>query len=160
MAKTSKKMTLGGRLLVAVLGVAAVIFLPTTILLVAGMLPTIVARVIDRSPERLKAVTVGCMNFAGCFPFWFEMVQTGHKVDNSLAILTDPLTIVVIYSCAVIGYLIEWICTIIVSGLMVQRGKARLELIKKTQEDFTTRWGPEVSGDLPLDDYGFPVENK
>jgi hypothetical protein len=100
------------------------------------------------------------MNFAGCFPFWFTMVQTGHKVDNALAILTDPLTIVVMYSCAVIGYLVEWICTIIVSGLMVQRGKSRLELIKKTQEDFTTRWGNEVSGDLPLDDYGFPVENK
>lgn len=160
MAKAAKKLSFGGRVLVAVLGVAAVIFLPTTLLLVAGMLPTIVARIIDRSPERLKAVTVGCMNFAGCFPFWFTMVQTGHKIDNALAILTDPLTIVVMYSCAVIGYLVEWICTIIVSGLMVQRGKSRLELIKKTQEDFTTRWGNEVSGDLPLDDYGFPVENK
>ncbi len=160
MAKKAKKLTLGGRILVAVLGVAAVIFLPTTILLIAGMLPTIVARVIDRSPERLKAVTVGCMNFAGCFPFWYTMVQTGHKVDNSLAILTDPLTIVVMYSCALIGYLIEWICTIIVSGLMVQRGKARLDLIKKTQDEFVTRWGSEVSGDLPLDDYGFPLENK
>ena len=64
------------------------------------------------------------------------------------------------YSCALIGYLIEWICTIIVSGLMVQRGRARLDLIKKTQDEFVTRWGSEVSGDLPLDDYGFPLENK
>lgn len=155
-----KKMSFGGRLLVAVLGVASVIFLPTTILLVVGMLPTLVARLTDRSPERLKVVTVGCMNFAGCFPPWFDMIQTGHKIDNSLAILSEPLTIVVMYSCAVIGYLIEWISTIVVSGVMVQRGKARLELIQKTQGEFAERWGPEVSGDLPLDDYGFPLENK
>lgn len=155
-----RNMSWGGRLLLAVLAIASVVFLPTTILMAVGILPTVVARMTDRTPERMRVLTVGFMNFAGCFPFWFQLMETGHKIDNSLAILSDPLTVVVMYACALIGYVLEWVSTAIVSGLMVQKGKSRLENIKKYQADLVKKWGTEVSGEIPIDEYGFPVEGR
>lgn len=148
------------RILLATFIGAAIIFLPTTILLFIGMLPTVTARVMDRTRENAKVMTVGFMNFAGCFPFLYNLFETGHKVSNALAILADPLTIVTIYSCAVAGYILDWIVTIFVAGLMVQKGRRRLELIKKAQEALVRQWGPEVTGELRLDPYGFPIEPK
>lgn len=158
MAKPSKKVGWHGQLLLVVFFVTAVVFHPTTILLFVGMMPTIAARLVDRSKARTKVLTVGFLNFAGCFPYWFKLVEQGHKFENVLQILSNPTTIVVMYAAAGIGYLVEWAVSNVIAGLMVQRGKKRLEDIEKIQSDLVTRWGPEVTGDLPLDSAGFPIE--
>lgn len=146
--------------MLAVFAVASVVFLPTTVLFFVGMLPTVVARVVDRTPERTKSLTVGFMNFAGFFPFWYQLVDSGHKIDNAMLILSDPMTIVIIYAAALVGYGIEMIMTVVVAGLMVQKGQGRLKAIKSHQEEMVKKWGQEVTGEIPLDQYGFPVENK
>ena len=148
------------RILLATFIGTAVLFLPTTLLLFIGMLPTVTARILDRSREHAKVLTVGFMNFVGCFPFLYNLFETGHKLDNAIAILADPLTIVTIYSCAVAGYVLEWVVATFVAGLMIQKGRRRLETIKKIQESLVKQWGTEVTGELPLDQYGFPVEVK
>lgn len=155
-----RTMSWQARVMLAVFAVASVVFLPTTVLLFVGMLPTVVARVVDRTPERTKSLTVGFMNFAGCFPFWYQLVESGHKIDNAMLILSDPMTIVIIYASALVGYGIEMVMTVIVAGLMVQKGQSRLKSIKSHQEEMVKKWGPEVTGEIPLDQYGFPVENK
>ena len=156
----AKKMRMGWRerILLAGFIVAAVVFLPITALLFVGMLPTVMARVTDKTKERTKVLTVGFMNFAGCFPFLYQLVESGLKFENSIGIISDPMTIVMIYTCAVLGYGIEWLVTNMVAGLMVQKGRNRLETIKKIQENMVKQWGPEVAGDMPLDQYGFPLE--
>jgi hypothetical protein len=158
MAK-NKKMGWRERILLAGFIVAAIVFLPITAVLFIGMLPTVMARLTDKTKEKTKVLTVGFMNFAGCFPFLYELVDTGLKLENALQILSDPLTIVMIYSCAVLGYAVEWLVTNMVAGLLVQKGRNRLETIKKIQEGMVKQWGPEVMGDIPLDPYGFPLES-
>lgn len=160
MAKKRQKLGWAGRLLLIIFFVTAVVFLPTTVLLFIGMMPTTAARLVDRSKARTKVFTVGFLNFAGCFPYWFKLVEQGHKFENAMQILSNPTTIVVMYAAAGIGYLIEWAVTNMVAGFMVQRGKKRLEDIQKFQEDMVLRWGPEVTGDIPLDPSGFPIESK
>jgi biotin transporter BioY len=155
-----RKMRWKSRILLATFIGTAILFLPTTILLFVAMLPTVTARVMDHTREHTKVLTVGFMNFAGCFPFLYSLFETGHKIDNALAILADPLTIVTVYSCAMAGYILEWIVTTFVAGLMVQKGRRRLEIIKKIQDSLVKQWGTEVTGELQLDPYGFPVEPK
>ena len=149
-----------GQLLLIIFLLTAVVFLPTTVLLFIGMLPTIVARLVDRSRSRTKVFTVGFLNFAGCFPFWFKLVEQGHEFEDVLKILSAPTTIIIMYVAAGIGYLVEWAVTNLVAGLMVQRGKKRLEDLEKYQEALVTKWGPEVTGEMPLDQSGFPIEGK
>lgn len=140
--------------------ITAVVFMPTTIMLFLGMLPTLVAGLVDRTRKGTKAITVGAMNLAGCTPFLFDLWAQGHTAENALAIISNPRTVVVIYCAAGIGYLIDWAMSGIVATIMIQRSGFRLKEIKKRQAELVERWGQEVTGNMPLDAYGFPIENK
>lgn len=149
--KTKKKakdsMGLSGRILVIAFCIAGLVFYATTIFLVIGMLPAIVAKIADRTKEKTKSLTIGFMNFAGCFPFWYDILEKGHNIDAVLSVLSQPSSMVIIYSTALLGYLIEWGVVGFVANIAVQRGKARLVAIKKQQEELVRRWGPEVTGE-------------
>lgn len=138
--------------------ITAIVFMPTTIMLFLGMLPTLVAGLVDRSGKGTKALTVGSMNLAGCTPFLLDLWTTGHTAENAMAIISDPRTIIVIYCAAGIGYLIDWAMSGIVATVMIQRSGFRLKDIKKRQAALVEKWGQEVTGVLPLDAYGFPIE--
>ncbi len=160
MAKTKKPMGFQAQILLITFIIVAVLFAPTTLLLFVGMLPTLCARLIDKTKEQMKVLTVGFMNFAGCFPYWFQLVQQGHDLDTALRILGEPMTIVIMYCAAGAGYLVEWAVTGIVATLMVARGKSRLIEIKKMHEEMVEKWGPEVSGDIQMDAYGVAIKQK
>lgn len=142
-----------------VLVAGGALFLPTTLMLVIGMLPTIVMLVVDRTKERLRAITVGAMNLAGCMPFVIELWQREqHTVPMALSYLSQPRTIVVMYFAAAIGYMIEWAVTGLVSSMAIQKAKGRIISVDKQLSDMEERWGVEVNGTMQLDDEGFPVE--
>lgn len=148
------------RILLCGMILTSIAILPTTVLFFIGMMPTVAARIADRSRQRTRTMTIGFMNFAACFPFWYKMLQQGHSFEGAVNIVTDPFNISVMYGGALAGYMIEWALSGFVAGLMAQKGKKRLELIKTTQEELVTRWGREVTGDFPLDPFGFPIEPK
>jgi len=164
-AKTKKKSSaqggsFKGRILVVSMLLTSIVALPTTVLLFIGMLPTMAARLGDNSKQKTRVLTVGFMNFAACFPFWYKLMQGGHKFDVALDLVMDPIHIIIMYSGALIGWAIEWGLSGIVSSMMVQKGYKRLETIKELQSELIAKWGPEVTGDLPLDRFGFPIENE
>lgn len=138
----------------------SIALLPTTVIFFIGMMPTIAIRLSDRSKQKARVLTIGFMNFASCFPFWFKLMQQGHKFENAVSIILDPMNLSIMYGGAVVGYLIEWSLSGFVAGMMVQKGRRRLETIKKMQDDLAQKWGREVSGEIPLDIHGFPVEGK
>jgi hypothetical protein len=137
---------------------SGLVFSSVALVLLFGMMPTLVAAVVDQSKTYLKTMTVGFMNFAGCAPFLVMVWQQGSTMDAAIDILKDPQTIVVMYFAAAMGYMIDWAMTGIVSSIMVQRGRARLKDIEKHQNVLKERWGVEVSGTVPLDEYGFAKE--
>ncbi len=138
----------------------AVIFMPTTIVLLMGMIPTVVAAVVDRSGKGTKALTVGAMNLAGCTPFLIDLWSKGHTPDIAVTIISDPRVMSVMYAAAGVGYLISWAMSGLVGTMMVQRGAIRIEDIKRRQEKMVERWGVEVTGEVHLDAYGFPIETQ
>ncbi len=155
-----KKMGWRGRILLVGMLLTAVAALPTTVIFFVGMMPTIVSRFTDKSGGLTRVLTVGFMNFAACFPFWYELMQRGHKFDNAIDIISSPIAIIVMYLGAGAGYVIEWVLSSIVAGIMVGRGKKRLDNIQEMQSDLMGRWGHEVNGEIPLDPQGFPIEHQ
>jgi hypothetical protein len=137
--------------------VMAIVFLPSAVLLLFGMLPTIMAALFDRKRNGVRGLTVGAMNLAGCSWFLIELWTKGNQFPTAVAIISSPQTIIFIYSAAAIGYMIDWALTGIVAGLMLQRGQARKKDIVKQQAQLAQRWGREVTGEIPLDPQGFPV---
>lgn len=134
---------------------AGIVAMSTTMILLIGLLPTFVALFIDRTAEKTRVLTVGAMNAAGCTPFILQLWTTGVSMDNALSIITNPLTVVVMYCAAGVGYIIDWSVSGLVGSVMVQRGSVRRKQIAKRQAELVERWGPEVTGDSASDAYGF-----
>jgi len=159
MAK-KKKSSLGwrGQILVIFLILLGVVFHSQSIILLIGMIPTVVLFCVDRTKGKIKTLTVGMINFAGCTPFMAEVYKKGNEFGHAINYVMEPRTIVVIFAAAAIGYLVHWGTRGIASGIMAQRAKARLKEIDKEKQKLIERWGIEVTGTIPLDEYGFPLE--
>lgn len=139
----------------------SVVILPSAIVFFFGMLPTlVVAFFIDRRRRKSLTVTVGAMNLAGTTPFLLRLWDRGHQPDEAFAIIGQPLTIIIIYTAASVGYLINWAVTGLVTSLKAEGGKGRLKQITKRKKDLEARWGREVTGKLQLDAHGFPVQQE
>lgn len=159
MARKKKKSAgLEKQIILIVMLIGSIMFSALSIILAIGMIPTFVAAVTDRSERRMRALTVGALNFAGCMPFLIEVFRKGNNMETAVQYILEPRTIVVMYMAAGMGYLIDWAMTGIVSSIMVQRGKIRLRDIRKAQSVLVDRWGQEVTGKIPLDEYGFARE--
>lgn len=154
----AKSMGWRSRLLLSVMGLTSIAALPTTVIFFVGMMPTIIVRFTDKKKSRTRVFTVGFMNFAACFPFWFDLMHKGHTFPNAIELIGNPMTIVIMYFGAGMGYLIEWCLAGFVGGLLIARGKKKLDDIIKMQEVLTDRWGAEVSGQISLDPDGFPID--
>ena len=158
MAKKRRKRGGQSQALLAFGVLMAVIFLPSTLLLAVGMLPTLVVMLTDRSRTKIKAVTVGALNLSGCTPFLLALWANGHTLTESIEIISDSTTIVIIYTLAVFGYLVDWVVTSTVAGVLYQKGQIRQKEIKARQAELVKRWGEEVTGALQLDEEGFPMK--
>ena len=160
MARGKKKKGLGwqAQILIVCAILLGAAFSAISMVLTVGMVPTIVAMIVDRSKGRVRSWTVGFMNFAGCIPFLMEIFKKGNHLDLAIKYIVEPRTIVVIYVAAAMGYLIDWAVTGIAASMQVSKAKARLKEIDKEQKELVERWGAEVTGTTALDEYGFPVE--
>jgi hypothetical protein len=156
--KKASKRSWQGQLFLVLAVIIGVMLLPSTFLLMIGMVPTMVAGFVDRSKRGAKVLTVGSMNLSGCSPFLFDLWMQGHTFDTSMKIALNPQAIIVMYSAAGVGYLLDWAMTGVVSKIMVQRGEARARVIREQQQQLIERWGRKVTGELQLDPQGFPVD--
>lgn len=159
--KQGKKLGLKGGLVITVACLLAVMFIPVAVVLIVGMAPTIVAGMIDKTPQKLKVVTVGFMNFAGCYPYLLTLIaRHGNDPGFAFNIVFQPLNIVIMYFAAAMGYLIEYGVTRAVAAMLVQGAEKRVKDIAEEQKEMRDRWGDEVTGDIPLDAYGFPIKQE
>jgi uncharacterized membrane protein YiaA len=156
--RKSKKIGFKGFFLGFFTILAMVIFTPTTAILLVGMLPTFVAYLVDRSLEKNKTFTIGAMNFAGCFPYLLGLWTGENTLQVALNYLENPQTIIVIYAIAAMGYIINYMVTLGVSSILVQKSKMRIEKIDKEKQSLKDRWGEKVNGKYDLDEHGFPIQ--
>lgn len=149
------------KLIIVCICILGYVFLPTTIFLAIGMMPTLAAFTIDRSVGKSKTICVGFMNFAGCFPFvlqlWTDYGQP--TIENALTLIADVQNIIIVYLLAAGGYAIDVAVTGITATLIIQRLNSRLEHVKDKQKKLEEEWGEKVTGKYVLDEFGFPLEN-
>ncbi|CAO3434108.1 hypothetical protein [Azospirillum endophyticum] len=152
MARKKKKK--GGALTLILLIIpAALIVLPTTILFGIGMIPTIVAYVVDRDPDKSAPITVGGLNFCGCMPFAIDLWKHQHTIGAAAKIFADPLAWLVMYSAAAVGWGLYYGIPPLVAGMEITRAEKRVEVLKQKRVALVQEWGPDVAGDY-FDDSG------
>jgi hypothetical protein len=146
MARKKKKKG-GGLTLILLIIPAALIVLPTTILFGIGMIPTIVAYVVDRDPDKSAPITVGGLNFCGCMPFAIDLWKHQHTIGAAAKVFADPLAWLVMYSAAAVGWGLYYGIPPLVAGMEVTRAEKRVEVLKQKKVALVQEWGPDVAGD-------------
>ncbi|MDF1794744.1 MAG: hypothetical protein P1U88_22740 [Thalassobaculaceae bacterium] len=124
----------------------AVMFLPSVMLLVIGMTPTMAAMLTDRRREKYATLCVGCMNFTGVLPFMVELWTKDHSYDNAFGMIGDPFTWLVMFGAAAIGWAIYFVAPGIVGMFIAMRADQRVERLRRRQRDLVEEWGPGVAG--------------
>lgn len=146
------KMGMKGRLFMVMFVLLGLAFLPTAMLLGAGMLPSIVVFFIGDRRHGARASTVAAMNSAGCMPFILKLWSGENTFESSMYIVTDAQSMLIIYVAAAFGYMIDWVVAGLVSSYLYQKGMARMGAIQKKQAFLVSHWGEGITGKSKSDD--------
>ncbi|MFC7333223.1 hypothetical protein [Rhodocista pekingensis] len=148
-------------LLLALILPFGLVVMPTTILMLAALVPTLVAYVVDRDPEKSAPLTVGAMNLCGVMPFAIRLWQDGHTIELTMRMLADPYTWLVMYGGAAIGWLLYFGIPPLVAGAVVMRDGTRIREMEEQRRLLVEEWGPEVAGRTPeADPADLPAETE
>ncbi len=152
MAKSKKKtknnnQVLGAKyyLLLTFVVLACLSSLPTAIMFMIGMLPTMGAAFISQGPQRSRVITVGALNFVGCLPFLLRLWSSGVGYEQAMGMVFDPVVVIIIYSVAAAGYVVDWILSTYIASFLRRRAMRRLQVISEKQAKLRERWGKEVT---------------
>jgi len=142
------KNTASGSLLAWVVApVLGLIAMPTVLLLVVGMAPTLVAFfIVDRHPSKYTTRAVGYLNFSGCLPYALDLWRGGGvwNFEILFTIITDPFTLLVMYSAAGVGWMILFGTPPFVGAYLAVTSEMREKTLKARQTEIITEWGRNV----------------
>tara|TARA_Y100001960_G_scaffold261475_1_gene282411 strand:+ start:54 stop:563 length:510 start_codon:yes stop_codon:yes gene_type:complete len=128
-----------------VLTLLAIISFPTLIIFIAGMLPTGVARICDRTRQKYATLCVGGLNICGVFPYIMQLWVDNHSVAAALNIISDLFALLVMYSSASIGWLMFIAIPPVVSTFLDVLAQRRVNALRNSQKDISEEWGTEVA---------------
>jgi len=141
-----KSMGAKGMFIGMVAAVSAVAMMPTTLLVVVGMIPTAVAYFVDNSKEKSLGPVIFYLNFAGVLPSLLKLWKNGHTVANSLAILMDPMMLALMLVPAACGWMLYAYIPYLVTGIIRHKAEMRIRTLEKYQQELIDHWGHTVSG--------------
>ncbi|NQU59897.1 MAG: hypothetical protein HQ512_02100 [Rhodospirillales bacterium] len=125
-------------------GTFMMISMPTVILLMFGLLPTIVAWVIDRSPQKYTMFCVFGMNFSGLLPFLMDIWFVEHSIDAATKIMSNVFDIMVIYGAAAFGWMLFVSLPPVITTFLTVMSERRVTVLKGNQRTIIEEWGDGV----------------
>lgn len=147
----------------AVIAVFVVVMLlvfaaPTLIVLGVGMLPAIVAGVVDKSDERYATYSVLSLNFCGVFPFIFGMWVDEHTFIAALETVTSPYAMAVMYAAAALGWLLYLSVPPVIAQFLSVLAQRRVNSLRDKQREMMEEWGVETAGGADISALGLTPE--
>ena len=140
--RTSQRLVI----LLSVLTVLPLISLSTCVLVLVGMLPTIVALIADRSPNRHAATAVGGLNLAGLAPFLLHLWFDAPGMTGAISVLTDAFSMTTMYAAAAAGWLLFLGVPALFRVIDAAAEEQRIERMLSRQRDLRDEWGSDVVG--------------
>jgi hypothetical protein len=136
---------------IAVIGlmVLVVVALPLCLVVVAGMLPTIVAAITDRHPKRYLLRSLAALNLAGMIIPVAALLHAGMTVAGAATVLFDPFKWLWMYGGAALG----WLCYLgapAIAKVVVETQAAQAQRdLQHRAKALAEEWGEEVTGRQP-----------
>lgn len=122
---------------------------PTLIVALGGMLPTLVAFVVDNRKERYAARTVGYLNSAGVFIVCLDMWSGDHTWQHSLDLLSQPVNYLIMFGAAAVGWVLYFIFPPVANAYLTIHNDLRMKSLNSEQEKLVKEWGTGVRRNAP-----------
>lgn len=122
-----------------------VIASPTMIVLFFGMLPTLVAFIIDRSEQKSATFCVGSINFIGVFPYIMDLWIDNNTLDAAISNVTDLFAMLIMYSSSAFGWLLFMAMPTVVASFVTVLQQRKVAQLRGQQKELMEEWGAEVA---------------
>lgn len=122
---------------------------PTVIVAMGGMLPTLVAFIIDNRKERYAARTVGYLNFSGVFIVCLGMWTGDHTWQAALELLYEPFNWLIMFGTAALGWVLYFMLPPISGAYLKISNDLKLKTLLSEQEKLVKEWGQGVARNAP-----------
>ncbi len=133
--------------------VIAMVFLPTFILMLGGMIPSVVAYILDDTKKKSKAKAIAYLNLSGCFIVGMELWTGDNSVDAAIEVFLQPVNWVIMYGMAMFGWvLIRSLNPFIVSYLRLNY-QVQQRSLRKRRKYLLNEWGEAVTAVSATDDF-------
>ncbi len=126
-----------------VLGLA-VFATPALLVLAVGMVPSLVAWVIDREPGHNATIAVTAMNFTGVAPFVAEILMVGATTTRAMTMVTDVFVLAVMYGAAAVGWALVATMPKVAAIYISVRNEGRIQAMLRERKRLVEDWGEEV----------------
>lgn len=146
---------------IGIVGLAVILMTAVLLLLVStyavsflliGMLPALIARILDRRTGSCASRTIGAFNFMGMAPSLFRILESPERAATAKQIVNTPTEWVFIYCTAMLGWLTIWIVPQFTSAIFNIRAQKRVEKIARVQRKLEEDWSYKVAEDVRYDD--------
>ena len=128
-----------------IFGLLFLVALPTMTLLLIGMLPTIVAYIIDRTQQKHTAFCVGGMNFLGVYYPLMQLWTGEHPITEVADLMPDLIDFLMIYGAAGFGWLLFTSIPPVVAAFLTVMAQRRVATLRATQRHLIEEWGDNVA---------------
>ena len=126
---------------------AAFFALPSVLLFSAGMVPTLVALIVDRNRDGYTPMAVGMLNLAGLFPSMLALWTGGHAMGIAARIMSDPYTWLFAFGAAAVGWALVLGLPKVIETALTFRNETEIRRLEDRQKALIAEWGPEVGGE-------------
>ncbi|MCG8510029.1 MAG: hypothetical protein MI741_12450, partial [Rhodospirillales bacterium] len=119
--------------------------LPTVLMIVVGMPPTLVAWIIDRSHQKSATFCVAGMNFCGLFPHLMDFWHGTHSLAAAGEIITNVFVLLSIYGAAAFGWMLYVAVPPVVGTFLTVMAQRRVAQLRTLQRQILEEWGESVA---------------
>ena len=119
--------------------------LPSVLILLAAMLPTIVALIVERGVNRYAWICVGGATFAATCPYLFKLWRDGQTIAGAVDILSSIPAWLVMYSGAAFGWGLYMATPPVVGVFIDFLIKRRIAAQRSLQRKLVEQWGDDVA---------------
>lgn len=132
-------------LLLILLLPAAALMAPIAIVMVAALVPSVVARIVDTHPNRHLTFTVLGLNLVGSLYFVHQVLTMGNSLEVVALVLRDSIGWLAALSGAGCGWLLFLAVPPLIAKMAEAQSGLRLRRVHRDQTQLINEWGEVVA---------------
>lgn len=116
----------------------------SVIIVLFGMLPGLIAMIVDQDARRYISKIVLSFNCTGCLPYILKVLKSASSNSVAIEIIVDPRTWLTIYTSASIGWFIYWALPHFFTAINNIKVQFRIQQLNFELDRLVAEWGDEI----------------